>query len=183
MEVIVRFELFGEKYEFRRNISDFDRNHKKEPYAYFNEFLHDERKTRFEITLLRTNSGELTKDYAYVIVFMADIYGKEQWEFTINKVDVEFRNTIDDEPKYLNPPMPDGIVDEIEYLKGRMSDTTKIPASRLPNSNYADENETPKPTPKWDEDWGNWIIWCMGMWLLIEFIICLYGIGDCLHLF
>lgn len=65
-----------------------------------------------------------------------------------NVMDVKFRDTIDDKPKYLNPPEPDGIKVEIEYLKDRMLDTTKIPASRLSNTNHADENETAKPTPK-----------------------------------
>lgn len=148
MEVIVRFELFGDNYEFRRNILDFDRNDAKEPYAYFNETLYDEYKTRFEITLLKNKHGELIKDYAYVMVYRADIYGKEEPRWKIPDVDVEFRDAIDDKLKYPNPPMQDGIVNEIEYLKGKMLDTTKIPASRLLKPNHADENETPKPTRK-----------------------------------
>ena len=148
MDVIVRFELFGENYEFRRNISDLDRNDAKEPYAYFNESLYDEDKTRFEITLLKNKHGELIKDYAFAMVYTADAYGKEEPRWKIPDVEVEFRDTIDGEPKYFNSPMPDGLVDEIEYLKDKMLDITKIPASRLPNPNHANENETPKPTPK-----------------------------------
>lgn len=125
MEVIVRFELFGEKYEFRRNISDFDRNDVKEPYAYFNESLYDEYKTRFEITLLKNKNGELTKDYAYAMVYMVDAYGKEEPRWKIPDVEVEFKDTIDGEPKYLNPPEPDGIKTEIKYLKDKMLDMNK----------------------------------------------------------
>lgn len=120
MEVIVRFELFGEKYEFRRSISDFDRNDAKEPYAYFNEFLYDEDKTRFEITLLKNKNGELTKDYAYAMVYMTDAYGKEEPRRRIPDVEVEFGDTIDDKLKYFILPEPDGIKDEIEYLKNKM---------------------------------------------------------------
>lgn len=120
MDVIVRFELFGENYEFRRNISDFDRNDAKEPFAYFNESLYDEYKTRFEITLLKNKNGELTKDYAYAMVYMADAYGKEEPRWKIPDVDVEFRDTIDDKLKYFIPPEPDGINAEIEYLKNKM---------------------------------------------------------------
>lgn len=116
----MRFEFFGENYEFRRNISDFDRNDVKEPYAYFNESLYDEDKTRFEITLLKNKNGELTKDYAFVMVYMADAYGKVALSWRIPDVEVEFGDTIDDEPKYLNPPEPDGIKAEIEYLKDKM---------------------------------------------------------------
>lgn len=65
-----------------------------------------------------------------------------------NVMDAKFSGTIDDEPKYLIPPEPDGIKAEIEYLKDKMLDITKIPASRLPNPNRADENKTAKPTPK-----------------------------------
>lgn len=151
MEVIVRFELFGDNYEFRRNILDFDRNDAKEPYAYFNETLYDEYKTRFEITLLKNKHGELIKDYAYVMVYRADAYGKEEPRWKIPDVDVEFRDAIDDKLKYFIPPEPDGIKDEIEYLKDKMFDITgvkKIPASMLPNPNHADKNKTAKPTRK-----------------------------------
>lgn len=144
MEVIVSFELFGEWHEFRRNISDFDRNDEKEPYAYFNEFLYDEDKTRFEITLLKNKNGELTKDYAYAMVYMTDAYGKEQPRWKIPDVEVEFRDTIDDKLKYFIPPEPDGIKAEIEYLKDKMLDITgvkKIPASRLQNPRYLDLRE------------------------------------------
>lgn len=120
MDVIVRFELFGENYEFRRSISDFDRNDAKEPYAYFNEFLNDEYKTRFEITLLKNKNGELIKDYACAMVYTADAYGKEVPRWKIPDVEVEFRDAIDDKLKYFIPPEPDGIKAEIEYFKDKM---------------------------------------------------------------
>lgn len=144
MEVIVSFELFGEWHEFRRNISDFDRNDEKEPYAYFNEFLYDEDKTRFEITLLKNKNGELTKDYAYAMVYMTDAYGKEEPRWKIPDVEVEFKDTIDDKFKYFIPPEPDGIKVEMEYLKDKMLDITgvkKILASRLQNPRYLDLRE------------------------------------------
>ena len=88
-------------------------------------------------------------------------------------MEAKFSGTIDDKPKYLNPPEPDGIKVEIEYLKDRMLDTTKIPASRLPNTNHADENETAKPKPKWYENGFYWIISGIGAWMLIGLIILL----------
>lgn len=175
MEVIVSFDFFGEWHEFRRNISDFDRNDAKEPYAYFNEFLYDENKTRFEITLLKNKNGELTKDYAYAMVYMTDAYGKEEPRWKIPDVEVEFRDAIDDKLKYFIPPKPDGIKAEIEYLKDKMLDITgvkEIPASMLPNPNHADENETVKSTLEWDDNFY-WIISSIGAWLLIGFIILL----------
>ena len=174
MKVIARFELFGENYEFRRDISDFDRNDTKEPFAYFNERIEDGiwigMKTRFEITLMKNRNGELIKDYAFAMVYMVDAYGKETPSLRINDVEVEFGDTIDDEPKYLNPPEPDGIKAEIEYLKDKMLDTTK----RLPNANRTDGNETSKPKPEWEDDYGfYWIIGIIGACMLIGFIISL----------
>lgn len=115
MEVIARFEYFGKNYEFKRNISDFDRNDAKEPYAYFNERIDDEiwigTKTRFEITLIKNSRGELVGDGAYAMAYMVDIDGKETPCHYINEVEVEFKH---------------GIEDEIEYLKGKMSDTVAV---------------------------------------------------------
>ena len=37
-----------------------------------------------------------------------------------NVMEVKFSGTIDDKPKYLNPPEPDGINAEIGYLRNKM---------------------------------------------------------------